>query len=276
MIARLSFALLVLVPSLALAVHPDAAGCQEPPLFSRMSGHWIHSCRATPFDAHKVFLGDRRKAREEPIEGPISFTMYQWDNSSGARPSQLQVIRNYQNAAKALGGEVLYDYEGRTTLKVVKRGVTYWADVSEYGGAVSVWIIEPKAMAQEVVGNAEAFAGDIESSGHAAVYGIYFDTGLSVVKAESGPALVEIAKLLSTKSSLKLRLVGHTDAVSGLEANMKLSQARAEAVLAALTGQHGVAAARVSAHGVGPLAPVETNATEQGRARNRRVELVAQ
>jgi outer membrane protein OmpA-like peptidoglycan-associated protein len=276
LIGRLSFALLVLVPSIALAVHPDEAGCQDPPLFTRMPGHWIQRCKGSPFDVHKFHVGPGRKYREESVEGRFSWTMYSWDAAAGPRPSQLQVIRNYQNAAKALGGEVLNDDEGLTTLRVAKNGVTYWAEIKEYGGAVSITLLEPKPMAQEVVGNATVFAESIESSGHAAVYGVYFDTGLAVLKPESGPALVEIAKLLAAKPGLKLRLVGHTDAVGGLEANMKLSQARAGAVLAALTGQHGVAADRVSAHGVGPLAPVATNGTEEGRARNRRVELVAQ
>ena len=129
-------------------------------------------------------------------------------------------------------------------------------------------------MAQDVVANADAFAKDLEAQGHAAVYGIHFDTGLTVLKPESAPALAEIAKLLAARPELKVRLVGHTDAVGALDGNMKLSQARAEAALAALTGQHGVAAARLSAHGAGPLAPVATNATDEGRARNRCVELV--
>jgi outer membrane protein OmpA-like peptidoglycan-associated protein len=71
-----------------------------------------------------------------------------------------------------------------------------------------------------------------------------------------------------------LRVVGHTDSTGPLEANMRLSQARAEAVVQALAAQHGVATARVKGHGVGPLAPVATNDTEEGKAKNRRVELV--
>ena len=71
-------------------------------------------------------------------------------------------------------------------------------------------------------------------------------------------------------------VVGHTDSVGQIEANMKLSQARAEAVVQALTKSHGVAATRLKAHGAGPIAPVVTNRTEEGRAKNRRVELVEQ
>jgi outer membrane protein OmpA-like peptidoglycan-associated protein len=129
-------------------------------------------------------------------------------------------------------------------------------------------------MAQEVVADAAALKNDLGSSGHVAVYGIYFDTNRSEVKPESEPALAEIAKLLAQDPGLKLKVVGHTDMTGGLAANLELSEARAEAVIQALVARHGVAAARLEGHGVGPLAPVASNDTEEGRARNRRVELV--
>ena len=131
-------------------------------------------------------------------------------------------------------------------------------------------------MTQEVVADAAAFGNDLKATGHAAVYGIYFDSGKSDVKPESEAALKEVAKLLSGDPALKLLVVGHTDSVGQLEANMKLSQARAEAVVQALVKGHGVAAARLKAQGAGPIAPVATNRTEEGRAKNRRVELVEQ
>ena len=71
-------------------------------------------------------------------------------------------------------------------------------------------------------------------------------------------------------------MVGHTDNVGTMDANLKLSQARAEAVVQALVTKHAIAAARLRAAGVGPLAPVASNDAEEGRARNRRVELVKQ
>ena len=87
---------------------------------------------------------------------------------------------------------------------------------------------------------------------------------------------MEIAKLLAAEPALRVYVVGHTDGVGGLEANLKLSQARAEAVAEALVKTHGVAAARLRSFGNGPYAPVATNDSEAGRARNRRVELVKQ
>ena len=131
-------------------------------------------------------------------------------------------------------------------------------------------------MQQHIVADAASFANDLKSTGHVAVYGIYFDTGKSVVKPDSKPALEEVAKLDKADAALKLWVVGHTDSVGTVDDNMKLAHARAEAVVAELTTTYGVAAARLKGYGVGPLAPVASNDTEDGRAKNRRVDLVKQ
>jgi OOP family OmpA-OmpF porin len=135
-------------------------------------------------------------------------------------------------------------------------------------------IIEKQAMAQEVVSSAELFKSGLNTSGHVEVPGIFFDSGKSVLKPESEAAIAEVAKLLKADPDLKVYVVGHTDNVASLDLNLKLSQARAEAVVQALVSKHGIAAGRLSGQGVGPLAPVASNNTEEGRAKNRRVELV--
>jgi len=143
--------------------------------------------------------------------------------------------------------------------------------------AVQLDIIEVKPMETGLVTvNADALAENIARTGHVAVYGIYFDTDKADVKPESEPILQEIAKLLQQNPELKLYIVGHTDNVGDLTYNMELSQARADAVVKILVSQYSVDANRLKAHGVGPLAPVASNETEEGRAKNRRVELVGQ
>lgn len=256
------------------AAHPDTAGCKDPSLFTRIPGYWIYRCKDLDFDRFKFKVPEGKRAREQAVEGRLGQVIYKWDDTAGPRPGRPQILRNYQNAVKKLGGEVLFEDPGLTTLRVVKGDAETWAQVDEYGGSVTVHVLERQAMRQEVVANADALASDLAATGHASVYGILFDTGLAVVKPESEPTLAEIAKLLATDPALQLRVVGHTDAVGNLEDNLKLSQARAEAVRSVLGGKHGVAAARLTAHGVGPLAPVATNATDEGRAKNRRVELV--
>lgn len=124
--------------------------------------------------------------------------------------------------------------------------------------------------------DAKAMGESIDRDGRVAIYGIHFATDRSDILPESAGTITEIAKLLTARPSLKLYVVGHTDATGSLDHNMKLSEQRAQAVVAALLQQHGVAADRLIAKGVGPLAPVSTNSTETGRAANRRVELVQQ
>jgi OmpA-OmpF porin, OOP family len=124
--------------------------------------------------------------------------------------------------------------------------------------------------------DAAAMAKEIDSTGHVAMYGIHFDTNKAELKPESDAAVQEITKLLKQDPNLTLLVVGHTDNVGGYDANLTLSSRRAAAVLEALTSKHGIAAARLRAVGVGMAAPVASNETEEGRAKNRRVELVRQ
>ncbi|MFQ5640552.1 MAG: OmpA family protein [bacterium] len=123
--------------------------------------------------------------------------------------------------------------------------------------------------------DADAMSKDIDMYGKVALYGIYFDYDKATIKAESKPALDEIAKLLKKRPSLKLYVVGHTDMKGSLAYNMKLSHDRAHSVVTALVKRQGIAASRLEAHGVGPLTPVASNTTDEGRSKNRRVELVA-
>jgi len=128
-------------------------------------------------------------------------------------------------------------------------------------------------MKQDLV-SADTWRDEIQATGHAAVYGIYFDTDKAELTPDSDLALQEIAALLKKNNALSLRVVGHTDSTGDFAHNVALSEARAKTVVTALSTRFGIVAARLSAHGVGPLAPVASNETEEGRARNRRVELV--
>lgn len=140
---------------------------------------------------------------------------------------------------------------------------------------IQVDIVEDKAMDQRmVVVSAEKMASSIETTGSIALYGIFFDFDKAEVKPESLPTLEQMAKLLRDFPALKLHIVGHTDNVGDLEYNQKLSLTRAESVTKELIVRYAIAPDRLRAAGVGPLAPVASNRTEEGRAKNRRVELV--
>jgi outer membrane protein OmpA-like peptidoglycan-associated protein len=136
-------------------------------------------------------------------------------------------------------------------------------------------IIESKAMDTGMVTvNADAMAKGIEATGHIAIYGLYFDIGSANITQESDSTLEEIDRLLKASPSLNLLVVGHTDSQGGYDNNIDLSQRRAAAVVKALVDQFGVSPKRLTAAGVGYLSPVASNDTAEGRAKNRRVELV--
>jgi outer membrane protein OmpA-like peptidoglycan-associated protein len=138
-----------------------------------------------------------------------------------------------------------------------------------------VGIVEPRPMEQKIVTiKASEIAGDVAANGRAAFYGIYFDFNKADVKPESDPQLAEMASYIK-QSQGKVFITGHTDNQGGLDFNMALSQKRAEAVVKALVTRFGVDAKRLAPRGLAFLAPLASNSTDDGRAKNRRVELVA-
>jgi outer membrane protein OmpA-like peptidoglycan-associated protein len=115
----------------------------------------------------------------------------------------------------------------------------------------------------------------LDSEGRVNLYGILFDFDQATIKPESKPTLDEIAKLLTDKPDLKLDIVGHTDGVGTEAYNLELSNRRAGNVVAALIGTYGIDQARLSSRGAGLSQPIASNETDDGRAKNRRVELIA-
>ena len=161
-------------------------------------------------------------------------------------------------------------------VSVFTRG-TYKAKEQDAMAAVAVQVIEPKAMqGGQVTVSSDALRKGLEADGKMALYGIYFDTGKAELKPESKLQLEQMAALLKQQAALRVYIVGHTDNQGAAETNLTLSQQRAQAVAAALAKDYGVEAKRLSAKGVASFAPLASNSTEDGRARNRRVELVVQ
>lgn len=263
--------------SLAASDPDDLEGSKDPALFTRMPGFRITDFTEMDFGRYEFPVG---AGKQQAVEGHYYFVQYT-ANDGIKLPSALQVVRNHVNAVKSIGGKTVYEYEEDghrlVTLKVVSGNGEAWALVhgtpQDY---YQLYLVEKEKMQQEVTADAESLAGSIKDTGKAAVYGIYFDTGKAVIKPESDATLSEIAKLLKKERSLKVNVVGHTDNVGGIDSNMKLSQARADSVVKALTGKYGIDAARLRAYGVASLAPVASNDTDEGKAKNRRVELVKQ
>jgi outer membrane protein OmpA-like peptidoglycan-associated protein len=255
----------------------DAEGSKDPPLFTRMPGWYINQYEENEFASHD-FTGD--KGNSVTVEGHKIAVSYTW-GGTGKKPSSLQVVRNYENALKKIGGTVPYRKgDFFLTLKLVKNGKETWAEIASEvdagWGGYTLTIVEKDVMVQEVTASAASMSADIKATGHVAVYGINFDADKSDIRPDAEAAIAEIAKLLKEDASLKVFVVGHTANVGSVETSLKLSQARADAVAKYLTAKYGIESARLSSFGAGPYCPVSTNLTEEGRAKNRRVELVQQ
>jgi outer membrane protein OmpA-like peptidoglycan-associated protein len=267
----LAFLSFIIIKTLPAQDQVDVEGGHDHPLFSRMPGFYMGEYIEKDFDSYE---SPYCSAPDNIWEGKL-FRIGYVIKTGAKSVSMTQIARNYENAVKKIGGQILFSDSRNMSAKIVKnRSVTY-VEASAYndGTSYSLVIVEGKPMDQEVTADADALSQSIANSGKAAVYGIYFDTGLSIIKPESKPALNEIIKLLNLNPKLSLYVVGHTDSDGALESNLKLSTDRANAVVKALTDA-GIAAARLKAAGVGPYCPVASNKSADGKALNRRVELV--
>ena len=274
MIVLVSFLVLCQVAG-AAAQQSDKVGCKDHPLFpTRMPNYVIESCKVEDFGAYEF---QSMKGPKSRVEGKFTFITYAFTGKRDTEPNGIAVVRNYENAIQKVGGTIVQsDPERWANGTIVKDGQETWFEAHKGNGKIWLRIVEKKAMAQTIVADATVFSNEIKATGHTAIYGIYFDTGKSTIKPESAHAIGEIAKLLKADPGLKIFLVGHTDNQGGIESNIKLSQDRGEAVLQALVRDHGIAAARLRSFGCGLFSPVASNDTEDGRAKNRRVELVKQ
>jgi len=290
----------------------DIEGSKDHPMISRYAGSVIIGYQGTAFDEYQLPIAKAHgKGFDEvlKIEGNVTRILY----SAPEGRTSIEVYRNYEKALKNAGFQSLFECAGDDCGWMYKYSVGYAghpplvgyslegdnlrfmaAKLSRPEGDVYISlavleasmvkkgftfahldIIEIEPMEEDLVHvNAEAMNEGIVTEGHIAIYGIYFDTDKADIKPESEGTLKEIAKLLNQNPDLKVYIVGHTDNVGTLEYNMNLSMRRADSVVNALTSDYGISVDRLKAGGVGPLAPVAPNTTKDGRAKNRRVELV--
>jgi len=260
-----SFLFLAMPP---LAAQADAEGCKDHPLFSRMPNFYIDDCEVNDFDSYEFNLDEEKTVS---VEGAKTYLSYYIKDGSPV-PSELQILRNYVNAAQKIGGQVLTQGPYNAYLKIARAGSEFWVHVKACDGAdcYQLTIIEKKAMVQEVTANEILDA--LNSKGFIAL-DIRFATSQATIMPESKPVVDQIAAALRDNPSLKVSVEGHTDDTGTPQGNKALSLKRAEAVVAALV-QAGIAASRLQAAGWGQEKPVADNRSEEGRAKNRRVEVV--
>jgi len=266
----LFFAVPLITPVCA-AQAQDAKGCQDSPLLSRFPGSVIVSCSHKEDDSYTFRLA---KGIDKKLEGDLRQIDYEFPKSASAA----QVLRNLVTAVRSAGYSFERDPSDNSRGNFVAHMGKTWIGIEFNGsgtGLTEIILVETQ-LQQEVVATAAALSAGLNSNGHIVVNGIHFDTGKDEVKPESAPALQEIVELLQQDARLKIYVVGHTDNAGVLAANVDLSRRRAAAVVRVLVTQNHVAADRLQAFGAGPYAPVASNDSEDGRALNRRVELVKQ
>lgn len=304
-ILMLVFGLCSFALSPAHAQKGDVAGSRDYPGIGRFQGSRITGYSVKDFDVVRLQAAPFRSDKPTDarrIEGRATRIAYR----TGPGPSMLEVSRNFENQLAKAGFETLMACDadecgglGFARALDVLPLPQMWVDGFDYryyagrkseGGRDTHAILVVSKNNNDITAqltmavagaldnkmvDAAAMAKGLGEKGHIALYGIYFDTDKAVLKPESRPTLEEIAKLLTAQPRLNVFIVGHTDNQGAFDYNITLSRQRADAVVATLVRNYRIDKARLRGAGVGYLAPVGSNASEEGRALNRRVELVA-
>lgn len=291
----LALCLLILAPAPALA--QDVEGSADHPLVGRFDGSWIRAYETREFDEVAVATAP---GTVETVEGAVTRLSYGYPPDT----SLVHIARNFTQALEDKGFTIKLDCDqddcGRINYDVEQFGNSpAWATSFDYryvmgtrsdaDGTVHatlflsinnskamsvVTVTEEEAMSFRMVDAAE-MQSELTDTGRVALYGIQFDTDEATIKPESEPTLSEMAAFLTANPDLQIVIVGHTDNQGSMEYNLGLSARRAEAVRDALVSTYGISADRMAHAGAGFLAPLAPNTTEEGRALNRRVEIIA-
>ena len=293
--------ILTMTMSSASLAQEDAEGCKDHPLFNRMPNYYLSECQEVEFGSMKFPVGEpdpnnENNIKSEAIEGKLM--TFHYSLKEGAKPaSGLQIMRNFQNAAKQNAGSILGEYQGwckgmyeyggndinsgaipfgngctswGTTIKLTKGNKEIWIYAQSGGEEYDMVVAEKEAMKQDIQVN-EMFDA-LNKNGFIALY-INFETGKADIKPESQTIIDQIVQMLKDNPDLKISIEGHTDNVGTAQSNQTLSEKRAKAVMDAVIAK-GIDKSRLSSKGWGQTKPIADNKTEEGRAKNRRVEIV--
>jgi OmpA-OmpF porin, OOP family len=271
-LVRLLLVCLVAGSSIAWAqapARPDAKGCTESKVVTRMPGCFILRCDHKDYSTAE--MPRAKSERGHQVEGEFELTSYRCPNTK----SPLELGRNTEAALKDAGFNILYTdtYIGGTRFWMTAQKGGQWVKLAIVGDTYDLTAVKEKQMEQVMTANADGWAQQINQSGRASVYGINFDTGKSTIRPDSEPALNEVAKLLKGNPTWAMVVAGHTDNVGAKATNLTLSRQRAQSVIAWLSA-HGVEEARLVPAGFGDARPIAENKDDEGRQKNRRVDLV--
>ncbi|MBW7940550.1 MAG: OmpA family protein, partial [Candidatus Omnitrophica bacterium] len=261
----------------------DNEGTEDHPEVSRFPGFHIDSSKMYDYNEFRFAtesIDDSGQPKGEVKAGRYWNIVY-WLNEGARKPSAIELVRNYENAFKKAGGGMVIRHpqdeepESAVYRMPMPNGGERWLQIGidSDGNRLEMNIVDVGAMVQKVEFSADEMAEALKKNGYIALTGILFDTGKADIKPESGLLLREVIALLNGDKSLNLQVDGHTDSVGDKHFNMELSRRRAESVVKYLTS-NGIDSKRLRFDGKGDSMPVADNRSEEGRAKNRRVELV--
>lgn len=264
LIAQMAIAQVALAAS---PLPPDMDGCKDF-FVSRLAGYFISDCTQSDFDS---FIFDEGGDNAATVEGKIVHNTYSQPDDA-APNSQVLVLHNYLNALTAGGWTIVVQDPDHIVAKQIKNGTERWVQLDDNGGSYYKLHLGQKAGMQQSVVTADDMATALNRDGRVSLH-VNFDTGKSTIKPDSQPLVDQIVAMMKANTGLQLSVEGNTDNVGPAQANQTLSQARAQAVVSAVSSA-GVSASRMTAVGYGQDRPVADNSTDTGRAQNRRVDLV--
>jgi OmpA-OmpF porin, OOP family len=263
---------LTLIISISGFAQEDAPGCKDSPLFSRMANMVIGECSSNFNELEIPMAADKTDTKE----GTKTTIQYNYNLEEATAPSFFQIVRNFENAIVKSGGRrIFYSKDaGVATLFGKSAGKDVWIVLRDFGGTragnFELNILEIEGMKQDIAAGEMLEA--LNKTGSVALY-INFETGKSIITPESKTIVGEIVRMLKENPSLKISIEGHTDNVGSPQTNQTLSENRAKSVMTALVAE-GIDKSRLLSKGWGQTKAISENNTEEGKAKNRRVEIV--
>ncbi len=268
---------------MVVAVSAYAKTTKEHPLIRPFPGSVLaaNMSHYNKFNAYEFYFIDEKtkKRGKKTIKGEYWKLLYEVRTPSGNRVktiSKQEFFENYRAAAKEKGGRVVYEDVGQMVFKIPRDdgGVTWLRVTGNAGlGQQDLIIIDEKPFNKSLTFGPAEMKNVLDAEGRIQLYGILFDLDKATLKPESTKQLQNLVTLLKDNPGLKLEVQGHTDDQGSDDYNLKLSQRRAETVVAYLS-LFGIDTSRLLPKGYGESKPVTANTSEEGRAQNRRVELV--
>jgi len=265
---KLSFSLTITLLSIFSVFAQDDGDCKDHPLFNRMKGFSIVEC-TTNFDKLDTY---NAAGEDIQYEGYVTYIDYIFDIETGEMPSNFQIIKNYQDAILAKGGKKVYTDDKYGCFELNSNGKEYKIFLCDFynGTNFKLYVLEMEPLVQEIT--ADTMLNALNKDGYIAL-SIIFETAKFTIQKESLPIVDQIFELMKNNPTLKISIEGHTDNVGDAAGNKTLSNNRAKAIFDALVAK-GIDKTRMSYVGWGQEKPVADNRTEDGRTKNRRVEIV--